>query len=68
MVQDPHVVVTDSKRGGRCSGYTGLLDSPSSSEVLLNGTLEMLEKNKRSFLAVFRSPKSGGLWLGLYGG
>ena len=41
--------------------------APSSSEVLLNGTLEMFEKNKRRFLAVLRSLKSGDLWLGLYG-
>ena len=35
--------------------------------MLLNGTLEMFEKDKRRSLAVLRSLKSGGLWLGLYG-
>ena len=28
MVQDSHATVTDSKRGAKCSGYGGLLDSP----------------------------------------
>ena len=41
--------------------------APSSSEVLLNGTLEKWEKDKRRSLAVLRSLNSGGLWLGLYG-